>query len=150
MFLTASQFIQKCRDPGSNRGPPDLQSDALPTELSRLSQNLTLDSQRPTDPIGHRHLISEHPRVPLSLPCFKPVIVHARANCCKTHSTFCSNASTDVTRRPRCISHSQSARWLGRMYAHAALATPETRLPRSLSRCFGTFWKDTGAVCQHS
>ena len=25
-----------CRDPGSNRGPPDLQSDALPTELSRL------------------------------------------------------------------------------------------------------------------
>ena len=26
----------KCRDPGSNWGPPDLQSDALPTELSRL------------------------------------------------------------------------------------------------------------------
>ena len=26
----------KCRDPGSNRGPSDLQSDALPTELSRL------------------------------------------------------------------------------------------------------------------
>ena len=25
----------KCRDPGSNRGPSDLQSDALPTELSR-------------------------------------------------------------------------------------------------------------------
>ena len=25
----------KCRDPGSNWGPPDLQSDALPTELSR-------------------------------------------------------------------------------------------------------------------
>ena len=25
-----------CRDPGSNRGPSDLQSDALPTELSRL------------------------------------------------------------------------------------------------------------------
>ena len=24
-----------CRDPGSNWGPPDLQSDALPTELSR-------------------------------------------------------------------------------------------------------------------
>ena len=24
-----------CRDPGSNRGPSDLQSDALPTELSR-------------------------------------------------------------------------------------------------------------------
>ena len=27
----------KCRDPGSNRGPSDLRSDALPTELSRLS-----------------------------------------------------------------------------------------------------------------
>ena len=27
---------QKCRDPGSNRGPLDLQSNALPTELSRL------------------------------------------------------------------------------------------------------------------
>ena len=26
----------KCRDPGSSRGPSDLQSDALPTELSRL------------------------------------------------------------------------------------------------------------------
>ena len=26
---------KKCRDPGSNRGPSDLQSDALPTELSR-------------------------------------------------------------------------------------------------------------------
>ncbi len=26
----------RCRDPGSNRGPSDLQSDALPTELSRL------------------------------------------------------------------------------------------------------------------
>lgn len=25
----------KCRDQGSNQGPPDLQSDALPTELSR-------------------------------------------------------------------------------------------------------------------
>ena len=27
---------EECRDPGSNRGPSDLQSDALPTELSRL------------------------------------------------------------------------------------------------------------------
>ena len=30
------QEKRKCRDPGSNRGPSDLQSDALPTELSRL------------------------------------------------------------------------------------------------------------------
>ena len=30
-----------CRDPGSNRGPSDLQSDALPSELSRLVTNPT-------------------------------------------------------------------------------------------------------------
>jgi hypothetical protein len=36
-----------CRDPGSNRGPSDLQSDALPTELSRLVDGAdTLDSNR--------------------------------------------------------------------------------------------------------
>ena len=29
----------KCRDPGSNRGPLDLQSNALPTALSRLMKN---------------------------------------------------------------------------------------------------------------
>jgi hypothetical protein len=28
-----------CRDPGSNQGPSDLQSDALPTELSRRYTN---------------------------------------------------------------------------------------------------------------
>jgi hypothetical protein len=28
--------LKICRDPGSNRGPLDLQSNALPTELSRL------------------------------------------------------------------------------------------------------------------
>ena len=28
---------KQCRDPGSNRGPLDLQSNALPTELSRLT-----------------------------------------------------------------------------------------------------------------
>ena len=28
-------FQNICRDPGSNRGPLDLQSNALPTELSR-------------------------------------------------------------------------------------------------------------------
>ena len=29
--------LSKCRDPGLNQGPSDLQSDALPTELSRLT-----------------------------------------------------------------------------------------------------------------
>ena len=33
MFLVGVE--KKCRDPGSNRGPLDLQSNALPTELSR-------------------------------------------------------------------------------------------------------------------
>ena len=32
-------MLQKCRDPGSNRGPLDLQSNALPTELSRPDEN---------------------------------------------------------------------------------------------------------------
>jgi hypothetical protein len=30
-----NQNMTSCRDPGLNRGPSDLQSDALPTELSR-------------------------------------------------------------------------------------------------------------------
>ena len=34
--ILKSRIFGKCRDPGSNRGPSDLQSDALPTELSRL------------------------------------------------------------------------------------------------------------------
>lgn len=29
-----------CRNPGLNQGPADLQSDALPAELFRLSENL--------------------------------------------------------------------------------------------------------------
>ena len=33
-FLAQNESGQKCRDPGSNRGPLDLQSNALPTELS--------------------------------------------------------------------------------------------------------------------
>ena len=28
-------YLSKCRDPGLNQGPSDLQSDALPTELKR-------------------------------------------------------------------------------------------------------------------
>ena len=41
-FYSMKIFVQvfvcsKCRDPGSNRGPLDLQSNALPTELSRLT-----------------------------------------------------------------------------------------------------------------
>ena len=35
-----AMLMNACRDPGSNRGPSDLQSDALPTELSRLASIL--------------------------------------------------------------------------------------------------------------
>ena len=35
-------FFQNCRDPGSNRGPLDLQGNALPTELSRLPYHIAL------------------------------------------------------------------------------------------------------------
>ena len=31
-------LARACRDPGLNQGPSDLQSDALPTELSRLER----------------------------------------------------------------------------------------------------------------
>ena len=34
--LLSQRDMKSCRDPGSNRGPSDLRSDALPTELSRL------------------------------------------------------------------------------------------------------------------
>ena len=36
MLPAACSTETTCRDPGSNQGPSDLQSDALPTELSRL------------------------------------------------------------------------------------------------------------------
>ena len=32
-----ARVLVRCRDPGLNQGPSDLQSDALPTELSRLT-----------------------------------------------------------------------------------------------------------------
>ena len=40
--MLSKGFDKKCRDPGSNRGPLDLQSNALPTELSRHVWNDTL------------------------------------------------------------------------------------------------------------
>ena len=36
---------KRCHDPGSNQRPSDLQSDALPTELSRLSYSTTLSPE---------------------------------------------------------------------------------------------------------
>jgi hypothetical protein len=40
--MAEGKDLQKCRDPGSNRGPLDLQSNALPTELSRLDTGMLL------------------------------------------------------------------------------------------------------------
>ena len=37
VLLDKIRFV--CRDPGSNQGPLDLQSNALPTELSRLRRD---------------------------------------------------------------------------------------------------------------
>ena len=39
---TVGTSSAKCRDPGLNQGPSDLQSDALPTELSRLGTGVPL------------------------------------------------------------------------------------------------------------
>ena len=50
-FLAQNESGQKCRDPGSNRGPLDLQSNALPTELSRP---LCIDRGQ-EEPIQKRH-----------------------------------------------------------------------------------------------
>ena len=36
-------LLPACRDPGSSRGPSDLQSDALPAELSRLLKIISAD-----------------------------------------------------------------------------------------------------------
>ena len=40
--LGSGQKNVKCLDPASNRGPPDLQFDALPTELSRRIRTLRI------------------------------------------------------------------------------------------------------------
>ena len=51
--LGMDHLKKDCRDPGSSRGPSDLQSDALPTELSRPCSEAT--RQRPTR-ANHCHL----------------------------------------------------------------------------------------------
>ena len=55
--------MDKCRDPGSNWGPSDLQSDALPTELSRqLSSTCCRKSAVMLQPPTPLHLL----QLPLS------------------------------------------------------------------------------------
>ena len=45
-----------CRDPGSNRGPLDLQSNALPTELSRLLLDKRVCHTKTTSPQNLREI----------------------------------------------------------------------------------------------
>jgi hypothetical protein len=49
--------IKICRDPGSNRVPLDLQSNALPTELSRLRSQLLVNSYPSVKIKGKVHLL---------------------------------------------------------------------------------------------
>ena len=44
--------VGSCRDPGSNRGPSYLRSDALPTELSRQWTYYVHMSQHQKNPLG--------------------------------------------------------------------------------------------------
>ena len=55
-----------CQDPGSNRGPSDLQSDALPTELSRQMQ--MANARSPSCP----RFAKFHAKIKISgLECFR-------------------------------------------------------------------------------
>ena len=50
---STSGGLPKCRDPGSNRGPSDLQSDALPAELSRrVGTDVVWASRLTPGPVG--------------------------------------------------------------------------------------------------
>jgi hypothetical protein len=53
--------LQKCRDPGSNQGPSDLQSDALPTELSRRQKPTLLISPEICHARKHATTLPTHP-----------------------------------------------------------------------------------------
>ena len=92
----------KCRDPGSSRGPSDLQSDALPTELSRqLSSTCCRTSAVMLQPPTPLHLLqlplSSDARCPLPwtissslaltcLPSLAPDFPHG-ADVCRSEQT---------------------------------------------------------------
>ena len=61
-LVNISKQQTNCPDPGSNQGPSDLQSDALPTELSRHMFRLLTNESRPAkQPIRRKHdLFSKH------------------------------------------------------------------------------------------
>ena len=78
MLSTRGRSKTNCRDPGSNRGPSDLQSDALPTELSRpyckqlRTERLRLDNLR---------------SVLHALPCSFPAASNQHPNISRQHHT---------------------------------------------------------------
>ena len=58
---------KKCRNPGLNQGPLDLQSNALPTELFRLTANLGTNSRLYCGPL--RYMNENHTTVCVHLLC---------------------------------------------------------------------------------
>ncbi len=85
--LSENNILQKiCRDPGSNRGPPDLQSDALPTELSRRP-NYRGSEQRHSEliePIENFAFLRKKIRTKMDLSGFEP-------------EAFCMQSRRDTT-----------------------------------------------------
>ena len=60
--MIESAVKKNCRDPGLNQGPSDLQSDALPTELSRRyfpKSNKAIGMLSLTHKISQHHLFRE-------------------------------------------------------------------------------------------
>ena len=57
MFFSGEIKKKDCRDPGLNQGPSDLQSDALPTELSRLIHSAAIHLNNKT---MFRHINKVH------------------------------------------------------------------------------------------
>ena len=105
---------KKCRDPGSNQGPSDLQSDALPTELSRRPTPFTptlLPKNRPHTQTSrstnsytpHKHTTAADTTDPLAaLSCLRSASI-ARSYC--SHG-FSSAATAADSSSPFLLLHS--------------------------------------------
>ena len=55
ILIFLAYMVEKCRDPGSNRGPSDLRSDALPAELSLLLRSSRIEKFSKTQDILWTH-----------------------------------------------------------------------------------------------
>ena len=95
--------VKSCRDPGSNQGPSDLQSDALPTELSwrRTSQFLHSPKTNQTKELYKFILTNNHPPQSLHHRHNVPLHHHHRKI---AHCTTCTVRAT---------THATAAQWGG-------------------------------------